>query len=96
MVETADDEAGIVYLGVGDEVAHPHTLPTAVGDFHVGHYQPVDGRPMPRLNRMGSRVLVDFRIPWAGQRFEHLRPLLRMIKLHGPNRCWRGFGGFSD
>lgn len=52
----------LFYLGVGDEVAHPDTLPTAVGDFHVGYYQPINGRPVPRLNRMISRALIECRI----------------------------------
>ena len=42
------------YLGVGNEVAHSHALPTAVGDFHVSHDQPVDGRPAAISMRSGS------------------------------------------
>lgn len=57
-----------LYLGVGDEISHPHTLPAAVFDYHVGYYQPINGRPAPRKDRMGSRALIEFRIKhesWA-------------------------------
>ncbi len=42
------------YLGVGDEVAQPHALPTAVSDFHVGHDEPIDGRPAARFDPIGE------------------------------------------